>query len=666
MADLTGTAPMLLAGNMPRSGSPPGPAPATAHPAAGLVHPGRPSFASTLLAVSAFGLSAVTAASLLAAAGATGDSLERGALHLVVIAAPVATGLFAVRSHHSERFGRMLIVAGLIWSLAVLGESSNSVLYSAGRLFAWAIFPLLVYLMLTFPEGRLVSARDRVLVRGVAALIAVLYVGSALLVETYPTPTPWTSCTTACPPNAFLVLDAEPAFVDALLTPLRDGVSVLLLVGVTISLAARMRAATPVRKVTIAPVLTVSIVVILVLVGFIVARRAAPDSEVVRAIGLAWALCLPAISAAFCVGLLRRRLLLGNVLSGLSLALDPSMTPRQLGTALRSSIGDPRLEVLVRDGRGWRREDGEPVGERAIGGPGLIVREIEDAEGPVAAVVLDADIGAEEDELVEVTLSLADATLREGTLKVELEESLVDLDDSRKRIATAADAERRRIERDLHDGAQQRLIALRMRLSLAEDLARDDPASVSAALHSLGDDIDDALEEIRSLAHGIYPALLADRGLPDALASAARACPLRVEVHATGITRHAPEIESAVYMTCIEGLQNVVKHARGATSARLSLTENGTLDFELADDGAGFDTGAPSTGTGIRNMHDRVESLGGTLIVQSAPGHGAVVRGTVPLPPHASAGGGTRAGELEGRRQPRGDAVGQHPEDAVG
>jgi len=233
---------------------------------------------------------------------------------------------------------------------------------------------------------------------------------------------------------------------------------------------------------------------------------------------------------------------------------------------------------------------------------------------------------------MDAIVAIGEASLREARLKADLEASLSDLDDSRKRIATAADVERRRIERDLHDGAQQRLIALRMRLSLAEDLLREDPHAASYAIHDLGEDVDHALEDIRSLARGIYPALLADRGLADALRSVGRPSSLAVDVRAAGLRRLAPELETAVYFTCREALQNAAKHAEGATRARISLEQDSMmLTFEVTDDGAGFDPPAAPVGSGLRNMRDRVESVGGTLAIQSSPGHGTAIRGIVPL-----------------------------------
>jgi signal transduction histidine kinase len=501
---------------------------------------------------------------------------------------------------------------------------------------AWTIFPLLVYLMLAFPEGRIRLRRDRLIFGAVTGVVVVFYIGSALLADGYPQPNPWSTCTDDCPPNAFQVVPSEPGWIESVLEPARSLLSTMLLAGVTAVLAVRLRAATLIARVTAAPVLYVSIAAILVLVAFIVARGTAPDSDLARNLGRVWALCLPAIAAAFSLGLVQRRLLISSALSTLSRSLGTSPEPGHIGVALRSSLGAPDVEVLVRDGEHWLDEDGNAVDRAALPGAGRTLHEVRDGPRTVAAILMD-DTLSRDDQLADSVVALAESALREARLKAELEASLHDLDDSRMRIAIAADVERRRIERDLHDGAQQRLIALRMRLSLAEDLLQRDPAAAFEAIHGLGDDVDHALEEIRSLAHGIYPALLADRGLADALRSVARRSSLPVDVYATGLRRLPAEIETAVYFTCREALQNAAKHAGGATHARISLQQGPRdLTFEVADDGPGFEPSAAPVGTGLRNMRDRIESVGGSLSVVSAAGLGTTVSGTVPPPRQAA------------------------------
>jgi signal transduction histidine kinase len=219
---------------------------------------------------------------------------------------------------------------------------------------------------------------------------------------------------------------------------------------------------------------------------------------------------------------------------------------------------------------------------------------------------------------VRVTLALLAAAAGVLLVRRRYEELLRELEESRMRIARAADLERSRIERDLHDGAQQRLIGLRIKLSIAEEL--DNPAP---ALRELGDEVERALEELRQLAHGVYPSLLSDRGLGAALRALAAELPLPVQLAVADIERRPPEVETAVYFACREAAQNALKH--GARELWITLTEQG---FEVRDDGPGFVPAAHLNG-GLRNMRDRIEAVGGRLTIDSAPGRGTRIRGAV-------------------------------------
>lgn len=215
----------------------------------------------------------------------------------------------------------------------------------------------------------------------------------------------------------------------------------------------------------------------------------------------------------------------------------------------------------------------------------------------------------------------------------EVRRQAEELQASRARIVAASDAARRQIERNLHDGAQQHLVALAVNLRLARRLAETDPGASGELLDQLGESLNDAVQELRTLAHGIYPPLLVDRGLAEALQSAAGRAALPTDVEAAGLDRYSPEEEAAAYFCCMEALQNAGKHAgEGATVSIRVWEEAGALLFEVRDTGAGFDTRSfGRSGAGFQNMSDRVGAIGGSVKVESAAGIGTTVSGRLPI-----------------------------------
>ena len=207
-----------------------------------------------------------------------------------------------------------------------------------------------------------------------------------------------------------------------------------------------------------------------------------------------------------------------------------------------------------------------------------------------------------------------------------------DLRESRERIVTAADAARRRVERDLHDGAQQNLVLLRLKLGFAHKTVEHAPEKGVPLIEEAQQDLDRALAELRDLAHGIYPAVLESDGLPGALTEAVERAAIPAALECDGAKRYPPELEAAVYFCCLEALQNAAKHAGDGARAKVRLAQrNGSLEFEVADDGRGYDADATGPSAGVQNMADRIGALGGELRIASAPGQGTAVTGTIPL-----------------------------------
>jgi signal transduction histidine kinase len=326
---------------------------------------------------------------------------------------------------------------------------------------------------------------------------------------------------------------------------------------------------------------------------------------------------------------------------------------RRIGGAYASEDVLPQMAQIVAAGTGaervmvWLRVDDELHAEAASdGGPhpaprpvdGQALPPLPDADVSVPVVHQDELLGAISirmprgeplrpagEQLVADVASQAGLALSNAGL-------VEDLRASRQRLVTAQDEERRRLERNLHDGAQQDLVALAIKLRLAGDAADEDPAQTKEIIGELQADAAAALENLRDLARGVYPPLLADLGLVAALNAQARKSPVPVAVEADGIGRLPQDTEAAVYFCCLEALQNIAKYAR-ATRARIRLqAQDGTLCFTVSDDGAGYDARRTVMGSGQRNMADRLAALDGRLEVRSAPGQGTVVTARLPLP----------------------------------
>jgi signal transduction histidine kinase len=323
---------------------------------------------------------------------------------------------------------------------------------------------------------------------------------------------------------------------------------------------------------------------------------------------------------------------------GGSYAAD-DVLPRMV-RVLGSAIGAERSTVWIRVGASLQLEAAwpgdAPPARRELEAGGLPrfagehAVEVRDQGELLGAIVVRMPPGdpmtPTRERLVKDLASQAGLLLRNVRLIEELRAS-------RQRLVAAQDEERRKLERNIHDGVQQQLVALNVQLGLLARGAVADPEAAAAKATRLQEHATTALEDLRDLARGIYPPLLADRGLSAALEAPARRSPIPVAVDADPVGRYPPEIESAVYFCALEALNNVAKYSQ-ARSARIRLgSADGELHFEVTDDGIGFDPGETGYGTGLQGMADRLDAIGGRLEVESSPGHGTRVRGSVPVSP---------------------------------
>jgi signal transduction histidine kinase len=311
----------------------------------------------------------------------------------------------------------------------------------------------------------------------------------------------------------------------------------------------------------------------------------------------------------------------------------------RMAEIVATGTGVTRAEVWLRVGGEIRPEASWPGGAvprtpMRMSGGDLPDFGAKDAAFPVrhqgdllGAIVVEAAAGdpltAAKDKLIMDLAAQAGLVLRNARLLEELRAS-------RQRIVAAQDERARALERNIHDGAQQQLVALAVKLRLTRSLAEKDPAKTGEMLESLQRDATDALENLRDLARGIYPPLLADQGLPAALDAQARKSAFPVTVDSDGVDRYPPEVESAVYFCALEALQNVAKYANASHAVVRLAGGDGHVTFEVRDDGVGFEPEGVGYGSGLQGMTDRLDALGGSLTIQSAPGAGTCIRGRVP------------------------------------
>jgi signal transduction histidine kinase len=317
----------------------------------------------------------------------------------------------------------------------------------------------------------------------------------------------------------------------------------------------------------------------------------------------------------------------------------------RMARVLAQGTGAQRSEVWVRAGErlvlaSSSPPEAEPSAPLAMQNGSLppmerdIVVPVSHAGELLGALAVDKKRGESlntvEQKLVANLAGQAGLVLKNVGLNRELLARLDDLRASRQRLVTAQDEERRRIERNLHDGAQQHLVALKMKVGLAEGLAEPE-SKARVILAQLKHDADEAIDNLRELARGIYPPLLASEGLGAALQSQARRLTVPVELDVANIPRQPREVEGAVYFCCLEALQNVTKYAE-ASSVRVRVwKQDSTLAFQVQDDGKGFDPATASRSSGLQNMRDRLEALDGSLIVRSAPTSGTTIEGRLPI-----------------------------------
>jgi len=525
----------------------------------------------------------------------------------------IGTGLYAMWRRPEQPIGRLMTLVGFLWFLGALPESDSAWVHTVGLALGGLWAGPLVHLLIAFPTGNVAPGLERTLVR--LAYVLPLLQPLVLLF----TADPAGNCRN-CPDNLLLVWESDAAYGVA--TGLLGTAGVLMLAGVCFVLVRRWRRSGPVQRRALAPVVWTGAAVAVVGVAGVIPSVLGADGamEVMNFVLIA---LITAVPFAFLAGLLRSSLSRAGAVS----ALVERVGATSVRDALAEALGDRDLTLAY-----WLPEpgeyvdaDGRPVELPAPGEPRAMT-EIEHDGGRVAAIVHDAAL-LEQPELVRAAGAAAGLALRNERLDAELRARYEELRASRSRLVAAGDAARRRIERDLHDGAQQHLVSLALTLRMARSSA-EAGSRTATLLDGAIEELKQGLSELRELARGIHPAVLTERGLEPALAGLAARAPVPVTVTAEVNGRLPPEMETAAYFMVSEALTNVAKYA-GATEAEVSLrVAGGRVEIEVRDDGVG---GADaSAGSGLRGIADRVAALDGALEVVSPPGGGTVLRARMP------------------------------------
>ena len=529
----------------------------------------------------------------------------------------VASGLVAWRQRPGNRLGPVMIFTGFAWFATFLTDAHAGWPFTLGTAIQSVYLVGFVYLVLSFPTGRLRGRADMALIAGAIALVTVVEWTSLRFSESHAV------LCDRCPPNVLLV-ERNDGLASGLLQLQRiTGVALALLT--VVLLVRRWRAATAAERRSVAPVLWAGSATVVVL-----AVSIANDvvGEPLGQLGK-WALyCVFAsVPIAVLVVLLQRRLARGAV-AGLVVELGERADGTDLRDALARALGDPSLDVAYwfPSGDRYVDRDGQRI-ELPGPGTGRTATVVERDGQPIAALVHDSAL-AENAELVRSVCAAAALTLENERLQAALRARLAELQASRARLVEATETERRRIERDLHDGTQQRLVSLAMSLGLAESKLADDPSAAAPLVREARETLALALAELRELSQGIYPSLLTERGLGAALDDLCRRAALPATLDASLPVRLPQQVEAAAYFVTSEALANAAKHSH-ATEVRIrARLERGVLLVEIADDGIGG--AGTGSGTGLRGLADRVEALGGRLTLSSPPGRGTTIRAEIP------------------------------------
>jgi signal transduction histidine kinase len=539
-------------------------------------------------------------------------------LGLVVGWGFIGTGLFAWARRPDNSLGSLLAATGFAFLIAGLSSSNIPAVFTVGAFLSSVYIVTTMHTLLAAPHGRL-SSGDRRIVIAAYLLVTVGVLPLYLFFD------PSSQCPN-CPDNVFLIQDSQ-SVVD-IASVVINLIGVVLIGLVLRSLIRRWRAATRAERRLYTPMYAAGVALMIALIGNLVLQSANSDSNAADVAFVISLVPFALVPYLFLGSLVRARLLQGGAVSSLMTQLGETARAGRLRDALAEALEDPTLELVYwlpeREryvdfrGRDYDLPEEDPA--RAIH---MVAREGD----CVAAIIYDATLH-EAVEHVQAVGAAASLALVNERLEAELRAKVDELRRSRERMLRIGLEERRRLERDLHDGAQQRLVSMALNIRIARAKLNDDPLAADRLLETAGHELDSALAELRELARGIHPAVLTDRGLATALETLASRAPVPVELAELPADRLPEAVELAAYFVVAEGLTNVAKYANASHATVGVARENGRLVVEVADDGVG---GAdPENGTGLRGLADRIAVLEGRLEIDSERGRGTTLRAQIP------------------------------------
>jgi len=533
----------------------------------------------------------------------------------------IGVGLYAWWRRPENRFGVLMTAVGFAFFLTALVASDADWLFTLGFALTSLYLAVFIHMLLAYPDGRISDPRlRRAQVAGyVIALISAL---PTLLLggpELQDCDCPGSAIEIASAPELARGLDAAIA-----------AAATVLLGYVFYALVTRWRRATGPRRAAMAPVLLSGVSLLVILAGQLATLTLGGPEVVENVAGLLGLICFAVTPYGFLIGLLRSRVVRGGAVSDLLVRISDAADRGGLRGLLADALRDRSLQLLywLEDGRRWVDAEGRDAVLPEPDDPARAWSQVEWEGRRVGAIVHDRAL-CEDPELVRSVAAAAGLAVENERLKAQLRARVEQLRASRARIVDVGTAERRRLERNLHDGAQQRLVALSLSLRLAQAKLHKDAAAADRLLVGAQEELALALGELRELARGIHPAVLSDRGLKVALESLAGRSPVPVALDGTPRERLPPAVEAAAYFVVAEALTNVVKYANASQATVRVSRDNGHAVVEVADDGVG---GAdPQRGSGLRGLADRISALDGRLELDSPQGAGTTLRAEIPV-----------------------------------